>query len=196
MKSKWIGFCGLALSVVALLGTGCATPALVKSTAARYWSPSGAPERFLATTSEGRYGVIVVFPQSCSVKDRVKNRSVAWDPQDGAAGVVAGKSALHQFTNGCDLAVPMPVYSPETVPANATSSPPGYVVLNKSGFEFAVHLDGVPEGPFALPGSPEPCRAGLRAAAMPLAIVADAAIISAVVIGAAGSGMATFSISP
>ncbi len=179
---------GQAFTLLALLTCGCATPALWKHTAAREWWPRSSPDQLLVTTTTGRQDVIVVFHQTATVDEKTKHRLVAWNLRDPKSELTVGRGALRRLTNACDRVQIMPVFFQDTIPGDAASTPPGYVVQGAPWCQFTVHLDGVPSGPFELPASHEKCRSSTRIALAPIALATDAALVGAVVmVGAAGS---------
>jgi hypothetical protein len=175
----------LAFPVLALLVSGCATPALWQQTASRVWRPQSFPDQFLATTTTGRLDVVVVFRQSATINGKPRDRLVAWNLRDAPVELTVGRKALLQLTNVCEQVQPMPVFTPDNLPADATSMPPGYAVLDWSWSRFTVYLQGAPSGPFELPVSHEKCRAFVRLAGMPFAIAADAALVGLLALGGA-----------
>ncbi len=183
----------LAFSMLALLVSGCATPALWKHTAAREWRPQPLADQFLLLTTTGRQDVVVVFRQFANVDCKIKFRVVAWNLRNASSELTVGPKALRQLTNACERVQPMPVFSQDALPSDATGAPLGYILQDESRDQFTVQLDGVPPVPFELPVSRERCRSGTRIALMPLAIATDAAIVficTAGLAGAGGGGMA------
>ncbi len=179
---------GQAFALLALLASGCATPALWKHTAAREWWPRSSPDQLLVTTTTGRQDVIVVFHQTATVGEKTKNRLVAWNLRDPKGELTVGRGALRRLTNVCDRVQIMTVFSQDAIPGDATSTLPGYAVQGPPWCPFTVHLDGVPSGPFELPASHEKCRSFMRVALAPIAIATDAALVATVAMaGAAGS---------
>ncbi len=175
------------LLLVPLL-SGCATPALWKHTAAHEWRPASSPDQILTATTTGRQDVIVVFHQVTSVGDETKHRLVAWNLCQSPSGLTVGRRALRQLTNACDRVQVMPLFPSDTVPPNASSITPGYAVTGPQQSQFMVHLDAVPPGPFDLPWTKQESRLLRRAAILPLAVAADAVIVSAVCCAGAGYG--------
>ncbi len=178
----------LVLSALALLNSGCATPALWKHTAAREWHPSSSPARFLATTTADRQDVIVVFRQSAEVGKKTKYRLVAWNLRCPPSELTIGRSALRQLTNACDRVQLIPVFTSDTIPSNVTSTGPGYAVQDQP-YHFILRRDGVPSGSFELPVSHEKYRSGERIALAPLAIATDTAIVGAVLLVYVAAGV-------
>ncbi len=178
----------LAFSMLALLVSGCATPALWKHTAAREWRPQPLADQFLLTTTTGRQDVVVVFRQFANVDCKIKFRVVAWNLRNASSELTVGPKALRQLTNACERVQLMPVFSQDAFPSDATCAPLGYILQDESRDQFTVQLDGVPPGPFELPVSQEGCRSGTRIALMPLAIATDAAIVFICAAGLAGTG--------
>ncbi len=178
-----------ALILLALpILSGCATPALWKHTAARDWFPADSPSHVLATSTTGRQDVIVVFDQHASVGDKTKSRLVAWNLSQPATALIIGRHALRQITNACDSVQALPVFTSDGIPPNATSTTPGYSVTGPLRFQFTVHLDGAPPGPFVLPYSKQERRLGKRLALLPFAVATDAVIVGAVCCALAGGG--------
>ncbi len=177
------------LMLPALLGAGCATPALWKNTAAREWQPREVPDHLLVATRTGRQDVIVVFQQRAAIGDKHKDRLVAWDLRQPPTELAVGRGAVRQLTNACESIRSMPVFSSDEVPANASSTPPGYAAREPSCGAFTVHLEGAPSGPFELPVSHVKRRSFARIAVAPFAITADAVIIAAAItaMGAGGA---------
>jgi len=183
MKASSIAHGLLVLPVLALLTCGCVTPALWRHTAAREWRAQSSPDQFLFTTTTCGHDVLVVFRQSTGEGSRTKERLVAWNPHHQPSELIVGPNALRQLTNACERVQLMPVFQRDSIPGSATSTPPGYVVVDQCWSGFTVHVDTIPSGPFELPASHEKTRSLMRIAGTPFAIVADAALVGVVVVG-------------
>lgn len=177
---------GLLLLALAVVVSGCATPALWKHTAARSWSPECTPDQFFTTLSTGRQEVIVVFRQSAWVGEKNHYRLVAWNLSQPSTELTVGRRAVRQLTNACDWVEVMPSFSFDAVPANVPSCAPGYAVTGPQQRQFRVHLDGVSSELFTLPCTDEKRRTLTRVAVLPLAVTADAAIVGALCCAFAG----------
>ena len=136
----------LVLPVLALLNSGCATPALWKDTAAGRSQPQSLPDQFLSTSTTGRQDVAVVSRQSVEVGDKTKYRLAAWNLRGEPSHLAVGRGAVRPLTHARGRVQLMPVFASNSVLADATSILPGYAIPEGTGSPFAVHLDRGPSG--------------------------------------------------
>ncbi len=180
------GFLWIALLLSSVALSGCATPALWKHTAARNWHPEPSGAQFLVANAAGQQDVIVVFRQSTVVGERIKYRVVAWNLRHPPSELAIGRKAVQQLTNACDQVRVMPSFCSDSIAAGATSTSPGYAVLEPLPCRFIVHLEGSAPGPFELPSSREKTRSAMRVVGLPLAVAADGAIVCAAAMAIGG----------
>jgi hypothetical protein len=166
--------------------SGCATPALWRLTAAREWQPALPPDQFLLITSAGQQDLFVLFHQTVKFGETSKDRLVAWNLKEPGTSLIIDPLAALSLTNSCDRFTVLEAFNDETTAMEMGSGNPGYVVLDAGGTMFAVHVEGLPSGPFALPTSHEKGKMGLRIGLAPLAIATDAGLVAAAALGGAG----------
>lgn len=176
----------LPVALLALVASGCATPALWKGTAAREWKPCSPKEVLLIENVGQESDAAVLFDQWCASAREF--RPVAWRLCESPINLVIGAKAVKHFADSVAPCRSIPLFTVSDVPRDVTSAPPGYAVWDSAGEQLAIHLDGYTGGPFVLPTSQTARRTALRLAATPLAVTADAAIVGAVLfaIGAQG----------
>jgi hypothetical protein len=163
----------LPLGLLALLASGCATPSLWDRTSAFEWKP-GAPVNVLLPAGTNQSPVpTVLFSQNATVNHTFMQRRVGWrvDQSPDALAVTAG--AIQTLTNSAAGFQAVPVYSAVRVPTNVSSVPPGYAVMNYTSHQLTLHVDGVPAGPYTLPGGAHPQNNTERAVLTPFAVILD-----------------------
>jgi hypothetical protein len=183
----------LGTLLIAVLFSGCATPALWKSTASGQWVP-GEPERVcvFATKAAPTPDMGVFFTQTETTHQPNAKRPVLWCLSQSPTNLTATPMAIATVTNLWRGMRTVPLYSSEAaLPASQTTAPPGFAVLLPDGKGFTLHLDGYPAGPYQLPASKTETQVAARIIGMPFAVGVDAALIAAAMCGAAFLDFAT-----
>ena len=158
------------------VASGCATPALWKSTARREWKPSTPDQVVLRTNTNRQRAVAVISRQFATVGLKHTSRNVGWLPGQSPAELALTPLAIGQLTNFCGEFRSVPLFLMNSVPTHASSQSPGYPVWNAKEDQLTVCLGGYPGGPYLLPTTRTGRRTAMRILAMPLAVAADAAI--------------------
>ena len=152
---------------------GCATPYLWNRTSEFQWKPVPAVQVLAVTNTNQQCDTVVVFKQNAQVGINYFSRDVAWRVSQSPGDLATASGAIRQLTNSSLGVGSLPVYAPGKVPVNATSRPPGYVVLNRTNRVLAVYRDGVPSGPYTLPASLHPKNATQRVLLTPVTVLLD-----------------------
>lgn len=166
----------LALVLLAALASGCATPALWKSTACREWKPMTPDHVVLITNTNRQRAVAVFFRQIATVGTTSTSRNVGWLLGQSPGELALTPRAIGQLTNSYSELRSIPLFLADAVPTNASSQSSGYAVWNSPDQQLAVYLDGYPCGPYLLPTTQIEKRTAMRVLGMPFAVAADAVI--------------------
>lgn len=175
----------LGMLLTAVLFSGCATPALWRSTSAGLWVPEE-PERMCVFTTQSApsLDVGVFFFQTEITHKQHAKRPVLWRLSQSPTNLVVQTTAIASATNLWRGVRSVPIYSAEAaLPADQTTAPPGYAVLLPDKRGFTLHLDGYPAGPYRLPSSNTETQVAARIIGMPLAVGFDTALIAAALCG-------------
>jgi len=177
MKTPSLQF-GNILSVVflAVLTSGCATPALWKGTKSRAWSPSTPDQVVLITNTNHQRAVAVFFRQFATVGTTSTSRNVGWRLGEAPGDLALTSRAIGQLTNSCGECRSVPLFLAGGVPADASSQSLGYAVWDSTDQQLTLCLDGYPAGPYGLPTTLTAPRTAMRVLGMPFAVAADAVI--------------------
>ena len=163
----------LPLALLAGLASGCATPSLWDRTSAFEWKPIPPDKVLLPADTNQPCAPTVLFRQTATVHLTFMCRNVGWRVGQSPDEVADTREAIHQLTNTAAGFQSVPVYFPDRVPANASSRPPGYAVINNTNNQLTFHVDGVQAGPYTLPASQHPQNTEERVLLTPLAVVLD-----------------------
>lgn len=177
----------VGMLLMAGLFSGCATPALWRSTSAGQWVP-GKPERLCVFTTQSAPSpdVGVFFFQTEITHKPLAKRPVLWRLSQSPTNLVVNSMAIAPVTNLWRGVRTIPLYPAKAaLPADQTTTPPGFAVLLPDSKGFTLHLEGYPAGPYRLPTSNTETQVATRIIGMPLAVGFDAALIAAAVCGAA-----------
>lgn len=169
--------CAVPATILTILTTGCATPALWKNTAAREWNPWSPDQLLLIETADQPPEVAVFFRQVNATANGPADRPVAWLPNQSPTSLIIGHKAITQFTNSLTAFRSIPLFTADTLPADVSSALPGYAVWSSANQNLTLHVDGQPGGPYPMPVTREKVRLAERLLVLPLAVAADGAII-------------------
>lgn len=179
---------GLALILLVAISCGCATPALWKHTAAREWEPGPPDQLMMINASNQPPEVIVLFRQYIVSNGKHGSRPVTWCLSQSPTNLIIGAQAITRFTNSLAASQTIPLFTDDTAPVEASSTPPGYAAWNSTNRDFSLHLEGQPCGPDTLPATHEDTRTAMRILVFPFAIATDAAITGAAILAIGGRG--------
>jgi hypothetical protein len=175
----------LPLGLLTLLASGCATPSLWDHTSAFEWKPAP-PVNVLLPTSPNQPAVpTILFSQNATVNHTFMHRRVGWRADQSPEAVAVTAEAFQALTNSAAGFQAIPVYAAVRVPTNVSSVPPGYAIMNYTNHQLTLHVDGVPAGPYTLPGGTHPQNNTERALLTPFAVILDVpmCVFGAVVYG-------------
>ena len=96
--------------------------------------------------------------------------------------------AIRQLTNSFGTLQVVPCYGSGSVPASATTKPPGYAVCNLPSNQLSLYIKDITVGPYTLPITTQSYTTW-RIIGMPIAVATDAVIVTVIVIGEGCRGM-------
>ena len=177
---RLLAWCSSVL--LSALLSSCATPLLWQATKAREWGPCSLDQAWLLTNTNQQHDVAVLFSQSRAAGKKSITRTVGWQVSQVPDHLACTAAAIRRLTNAVSEVKVIPIYHPGTVPPDASSQPPGYVVATYEGYQFEFHVNGVPSGPYVLPSTRDTFNT-VRVVLLPVAVATDASLITIMVLG-------------
>jgi hypothetical protein len=168
----------LCAALIAVVSSGCATPAVWRETAAAHWDPCPPTDVLLLPGTNRNGQLAFAFNQFSMRGTNGKTRPVLWPVGGSATNLIVGQAAVKAFLNHHPSAQHVPVFElnrplPTDTETYATSDP--------SGLTLTLHAEGIPPGPYTLPGSDQKAGTAARTIGLPFAVVLDAALVATVV---------------